>query len=146
MTSAIFLDIPNIIKTKSKQVFPIHREDWSITEEIREIIKKYLNLNYKVFLVGNYPNIPIRRREPNPIENLFLNIAETLEKDFELESNSINFEYATDTNSFDYLPLPGMFYNLATEHEILLGYSTIITTSVLSRYIQLYSSVKPITI
>lgn len=146
MTSAIFLDIPNIIKTKSKQAFPIHREDWIITQEVRDIIKKYLDLNYKVFLVGNYPNIPVRRREANPIENLFINIAETLEADFNLESNNINFEYATDTNSFDYLPLPGMFYNLATEHEVLLGFSIVITTSVLSRYMQLYSSIKPITI
>lgn len=146
MTSAIFLDIPNIIKTRSKQAFPIGVDDWIITQEVRDIIKKHLDLNYKVFLVGNYPNIPVRKSDPNPIEKLFTVIAETLEKDFNLEINSINFDYTTDINSFDYLPLPGMFYNLATEYEVLLGYSTIITTSVLSRYIQLYSSIKPITI
>ena len=146
MQSAIFIDIPNVLKTKSKQAFPIHREDWILTNDVKDILTKHINLNFKVFLVGNYPNIPVRKRESNPIENLFLNVAEALEKEFKLEPNSINFDYATDVNSFDYLPLPGMFYNLATEHEILLGYSFIITTSVLSRYIQLYSSIKPITL
>lgn len=146
MHSALFLDVPNLIKTNSKQAFPIHREDWVIPQEVKDILSKHLNLNYKVFLVGNYPNIPVRKREANPIENLFTNIAESLEKEFKLEPNSIHFEYATDNDSFDYLPLPGMFYNLATEHDILLGYSFIITTSVLSRYIQLYSSIKPIII
>jgi len=146
MHSALFLDIPNLITTNSKQAFPIHREDWNLSDEIIHIINKHVELNYKIFLVGNYPNIPVRKRESNPIENLFINIAESLEKEFKLETNSINFEYATDNDSFDYLPLPGMFYNLATEHDILLGYSFIITTSVLSRYIQLYSSIKPIII
>jgi histidinol phosphatase-like enzyme len=144
MHSAIFLDIPNIIKIKSKQAFPLHREDWLLSDEIKDIIAKHVNLNYKVFLVGNYPNIPVRKRESNPIENLFTSIAEALEKEFKLETNSINFDYATDVNNFDYLPLPGMFYNLAAEHEILLGYSFIITTSVLARYMQMYSSIKPI--
>lgn len=146
MHSAIFLDIPNILKTNSKQAFPIHREDWIISQAVKDIISKHTNLNSKVFLIGNYPDIPVRKREPNPIENLFSNIAETLEKELGLESNSINFDYATDKESFDYLPLPGMLYELATEHEILLGYSFIITTSVLGNYIQQYSSVKPIII
>lgn len=144
MNNAIFLDIPHIIKTNSKQAFPIHREDWSIAPAIIEQLKQYTNLDYKVFLVGNYPNIPVRKRENNPIENLFTNIANSLETSLNLKPNSIHFDYTTDSESFDYLPCPGMFYNLAYEHDIILPYSFIITSSILGKFIQQYSSVKSI--
>jgi len=144
MNSVLFLDIPNIIKTKSKQSFPIHREDWSIPQTIKDIIKKHTDLNYKVILIGNYPNISIRKNDINPIETLFTNIAQSIEQEFKLETNSINYDYATDVESFDYLPLPGMLYSLATEHEILLGYSFIVTNITLGKFIQQYSSVKPV--
>ena len=144
MHSAIFLDIPNLIKTKSKQTFPIHREDWILQPEVIPSIRKFIDLNYKVFLIGNYPDIPVRKRDPNPIERLLSNIAEVLEGELKLPSNSINYDYATDVDSFDYLPLPGLLYDLATELEILLGYSFIVTTEVLGKYIQQYSSVKPL--
>jgi len=70
MNSVLFLDIPSIIKTKSKQAFPLHREDWVIAQEVKDIIKKHTTLNYKICLVGNYPNISVRKKDPNPIENL----------------------------------------------------------------------------
>lgn len=144
MHSALFIDVPNILKTHSKRPFPIHREDWFISDEVYDIIRKHTDLNFKVFLIGNYSNIPVRKREPNPIENLFTNIAETIEKKMGMTPNSIHFDYATDTESFDHLPLPGMLYNLGTEHEILLGFSFVITSVVLGKFIQQYSSVKPI--
>lgn len=144
MNSVLFLDIPSIIKTNSKQAFPLHREDWFISNEIKETIKKYVDLNYKVALVGNYPNIAVRKKDINPIENLFTNIAERLELEFKLEPNSINYDYATDIESFEFLPLPGMLYTMAAEYDILLGYSFIITNVVLGKFIQQYSSVKAI--
>jgi histidinol phosphatase-like enzyme len=144
MYNALFVDIPNLIKTKSKQAFPIHREDWTLTPQLKEVIKTYSSKGYKICLLGNYSDIPIRKHEPNPINNLYENIASTLEKELKLETNSIVYEYATDRESFDYLPLPGLFYNLASEHEILLSYSYIITVPHLGEFIQIYSSVKPI--
>lgn len=144
MNNALFIDVANIIKIKSKQSFPIHREDWTIDQEVRDVIKKYTDLNFKVFLVGNHPNVSVRKREPNPIENLYESIAQSLEKDLKLKANSISFDYCTDRESFDHLPLPGMFYNLAIEHEILLSFSFIITIATLGEFIQTYSSVKPI--
>ena len=146
MNSVLFLDIPTIIKTKSKQAFPIHREDWIITKEVKEIIKKYSDLNYKVALIGNYPNITVRKKDSNPIENLFTHIAQSLEIEFNLEVNSITYDYATDVESFEYLPLPGQFYSMAAEYDILLGYSFVVTNIILGKFIQQYSSVKPIII
>ncbi len=146
MNSVLFLDIPNIMKTKSKQAFPLHREDWIIPKEVKDIIKKHTDLNYKIALIGNYPNISVRKKDTNPIETLFINIAETLEQEFKLESNSITYDYATEVESFEYLPLPGMFYNMAAEYDILLGYSFVVTNIVLGKFIQQYSSVKAIII
>jgi histidinol phosphatase-like enzyme len=144
MHSALFLDVPNVIKVNSKNNFPIHREDWSISADIKEIIKTYLALNYKIILVGNYPNIPIRKNNANPIEDLFTNIANNIEKEFKLKTNSVNFDYATDPESFDYLPLPGMLYSIASDYNILLTFSFIITSPVLGKFIQNYSNVKGI--
>lgn len=144
MNNALFLDIPTIIKTNSKQDFPIHREDWSIPQSIKDIIKKHLEFNYKIVLIGNYPDVPVNKRRHNPIEDLLANIAEALEKDFSLPVNSIVYDYSTDSNSFEYLPLPGMLYNLAYEHELLLGYSFVITNITVGKFIQQYSGVKPI--
>lgn len=144
MNSVLFLDVPSIIKTNSKQAFPLHREDWTISLEIKEVIKKYLDLNYKIALVGNYPNIAVRKKDSNPIENLFTNIAQSIEEEFKIEPNSINYDYATDIESFEFLPLPGMLYTMAAEYDILLGYSFIITNVVLGKFIQQYSSVKAI--
>lgn len=144
MNNALFIDVANLIKTKSKQTFPLHREDWLLTDNIKDTIKKYTDLNFKVFLIGNHPDIPVRKHEPNPIENLYESIAQGIEKDLKLKPNTISFDYCTDKESFDYLPLPGLFYNLAIEHEILLGYSFILTIPNLGEFIQSYSSVKPI--
>jgi len=144
MNNALFLDIPTIIKTNSKQDFPIHREDWYIPQTIKDIIKKHLEFNYKIVLVGNYPEVYVNKKESNPIENLLRNIAEKLEEDFKLKPCSINYDYCTDSASFEHLPLPGMFYNLAYEHELLLGYSFIITNVTIGKFIQQYSGIKPI--
>lgn len=144
MNNALFLDIPNVIKTNSKQAFPIHREDWYIPQPIKDIIKKHLEFNYKIVLVGNYPEVYVNKKELNPIENLLINIAEKLEAEFNLPSNTINYDYSTDSNSFEHLPLPGMFYNLAYEHELLLGYSFILTDVTIGKFIQQYSGIKPI--
>lgn len=146
MTSALFLDIPNLIKTKSKNIFPIHREDWILPASVHTIIKQHTDLGCKVFLIGNYPDVAVRKREANPIENLFNNISNNLENTYGLEANSINFDYCTDTSSFDYLPLPGMLYSLASEYDILLGYSFIATTPILGKFIKQYSSVNPVLI
>lgn len=144
MTSALFIDIGNIIKIKSKQNFPIHREDWTISNELKELIKSYLDLNFKVFLVGNHPNVPVRKHEANPIINLYENISQYLEKELKIKSNEIAFDYCTDKESFDFLPLPGLFYNLAVEHEIILTYSFIVTVPNVGEFIQNYTSVKPL--
>lgn len=144
MTPALFIDVPNVIKTRSKQSFPIHRSDWFLTEETLSTIKKYTDSNYRVFLIGNYSDIPVKKHDPNPIENLFVAIATHIEKELKLPPNNIGFDYATDRECFDYLPLPGLFYSLAVDHELLLGYSFVITTINLGKFIQQYSSVKPI--
>lgn len=144
MYSALFLDIPNLIKTNSRQVFPIHREDWILPTEVKDIIKKHLDLNYKVFLIGNYSDVPVRKTDKDPINSLFTAISISLEKEFKMKPNSINFDYATDTEGFDYLPLPGLFYSLASDYEILLSYSSVVTNVILGKFIQQYSSVKPI--
>lgn len=144
MNNALFLDIPTIIKTNSKQDFPIHREDWYIPQSVKDIIKKHLEFNYKIVLIGNYPDVPVTKRHRNPIEDLLANIAETIETDFKLPYNSIVYDYCTDSASFEHLPLPGMFYNLAYEHELLLGYSFIITNPTVGKFIQQYSGVKPL--
>lgn len=144
MTNALFLDLPNIIKTKSKQDFPLHREDWYIPQAVKDTIKKHLEFNYKILLVGNYPEVYVSKRQANPIENLMGNIAEALELEFKLPVNSVAYDYCTDSDSFEYLPLPGMFYNLAYEHELLLGYSFIITNDTVGKFIQQYSGIKPV--
>jgi hypothetical protein len=144
MHSALFLDVPNVIKVNSKNDFPIHREDWSISDAVKSIIKTHLDLNFKIILVGNYPNIPIRKNNANPIEDLFINIATTIEKDFKLKPNSINFDYATDPEGFDYLPLPGMLYTIASDYNVLLSFSFIVTAPILGKFIQNYSGVKGI--
>jgi len=144
MNNALFLDIPNIIKTNSKQDFPIHREDWYIPQAVKDVIKKHLEFNYRIILVGNYPEVYVNKRDHNPIHNLLVNIGESLENELKMPFNSIAFDYCTDTSSFEYLPLPGMFYNLACEHELLLGYSFIITNVTIGKFIQQYSGIKPI--
>ena len=147
MTPAIFIDLPTILKVKNKETFPLYRTDWSIPASIITLLTKHVKDNYKIFLVGNYPNIPVRRRDSNPIETLFIDVANHLEKELKIQTNSIGFEYSTDKESFDYLPLPGMFYTLASDHEILLSYSFFYTTNLtIGKFVQQYSSVKPIII
>lgn len=129
MRKAAFINLDDtLITTKSGRKFPIHSEDWKINMNILNTIKELAEKEYKIIIVSNQPMIHSDLSNVNSFLYKIETICKTIEKELKLKE-LICYIYAIRDNSFHYMPNPGMLYDMASEHYIMIGESVFIGTN-----------------
>lgn len=142
MKRALFLTLDNtLITTRSGHKYSLHREDWQFIDTTVEAIKSYDKEGYLVCLIINQSQIANNITTDRVFHAKLSLILQALEKNLKLQSNSIVYEYCIDESSYNYLPKPGMVYNLALEYELDLSKSVLIGNSIYDKTISIYSGI-----
>lgn len=131
MSKALFVLIDEtLITTKSGRSFPLNSEDWKFKTNFTTIFKEAVEKGYKIILIDNQFSIGDGFMNEKAYTNKLSYIASIIEKDLELDENSVSYFYCSDRNdNFRALPSCGMFYEAALEYEIILGHSVLICTT-----------------
>lgn len=131
MNKALFILIDKtLITTKSGRSFPLNSEDWKFKTNFIDIFKEAIKKNYKIILIDNQFSIGDGYMSEKVYTNKLSYICSIIERDLELDENSISYFYCSDRNdTFRALPSCGMFYEAALEYEIILGHSVLICTT-----------------
>ncbi len=143
MKKALFLTLDNtLICTRSGHKNSLHREDWQFIKEVVANIKGYYNKGYLICLVINQSQIADNITTDKLFHAKLALILQSLEKYLKLPTNTIIYEYCIDKESYNYLPRPGMIYNLALEYDLDIVNSVLIGNSIYDKTIAIYSGIK----
>lgn len=142
MIPALILTLDNtLIKTRSKQQYALHSEDWLFNNQAVAAIKEYSAKQYKILIISNqlaiYNNITPEKSFLRKMEL----IVSTLERDLKLKPASICYSYCIDVDSYNFLPNPGMLYDFALDFDISLYNSILIGSSIYDKTIATYSGI-----
>ena len=119
MKKALFVTFDEtLVTTLSGKKYSIHGEDWKFILNTVEIIKKAIKDGYVICFIINQIGIELGYISEKTFLRKVELIIKTLEKDLKLKTNTINYMYCSDSESYLCLPNPGMIYELAVEHEI----------------------------
>lgn len=122
MNKALFLTLDNtLVLTKSRQMYPLHSEDWTFILPTLEAVRDYYNKGFHIIVLCNKVliNDKLFYRRTNDIMNRLSSYL--LDK-----GERVTHEYALKEDSFNWLPSPGMVYELATEFKLNLKRSVLI--------------------
>lgn len=131
MNKALFVLIDEtLITTKSGRSFPLNSEDWKFKTNFLNIFREAIAKGYKIILIDNQFSIGEGFMSERAYINKLNYISSIIEKDLELDENSIAYFYCGDKkDKFRALPSCGMLYEAALEYEIILGHSVLICTA-----------------
>ena len=143
MNKALFLTLDNtLITTRSGSKYSLHREDWQFIDATVSTIKSYYDKGYLICLIINQSQIADNITTDKVFHAKLTLILQSLEKTLKLKTNSIIYEYCIDIDSYNYLPRPGMIYNLALEYDLDIVNSLLIGNSLYDKTIAIYSGIK----
>ena len=142
MKKALFITLDNtLITTKSKQKYALHSEDWKFNNQAIACIKDFISKGFVLLIITNQQRIAQGLLSDKTFMRKMNLIITTLEKDLGLKSDSINFEYCTDVEDFNFLPSPGMIYQLALEFQLDIKGSYLLGSSVFDKAIINYCGI-----
>lgn len=130
MAKGAFINLDNtLITTMSGRKFPIHSEDWKVNKDLLQVIKNLEKKDYKIIIVSNQPLINSDLSNVKSFIYKIETICKTIEKELQLKE-LLTYIYAIRDNSFHFMPNPGMIYDMASEHYLMLGESIFIGTTI----------------
>lgn len=142
MKKALFITLDNtLITTRSKQKYALHSEDWQFVNQAVECIKDFISKDFIVLIISNQGRIAQGLLSDKNFTRKVDLIITTLEKDLNIKSNKITYEYSIDELDFTYLPNPGMIYQLALEFKLDLKGSYLLGSSIFDKAIINYSGI-----
>lgn len=128
MNKAVFILLDDIlITTRSGKSYPIHSEDWKFTIGWYDFLKRAVDNNYKICIIGEQFGVDYGLISMKAFTYKIETICNILEKELTLSKNSIatNFVYVPSI-VFNTKPNPGLLYELAVDYEILLKDSILV--------------------
>lgn len=130
MNKALFLTFDDtLVTTLSGRKYSLHGEDWKFINQAVYAIRDGIKEGYIVCLIINQSAITNNFISERTFNRKLELVLSTLEKDLKLKQNTIKYSYCVDENSYNYLPKPGMIYELALEYEINVPASILIGNS-----------------
>jgi D-glycero-D-manno-heptose 1,7-bisphosphate phosphatase len=114
---AIFLDRDGVINKNNHYVNCI--DDFEILPRVREALKLFKQAGYKIFVVTNQGGIEKGFLTEEDLQEIHYHMKQQLP---EID----DIQYCPNYNSFYRKPFPGMIYELALDHEIILSESWMI--------------------
>ena len=130
MNKALFLTFDDtLVTTLSGRKHSLHGEDWKFINQAVYAIRDGIKEGYIVCLLINQSGITNNFISERTFNRKLELILSTLEKDLKLKQNTIKYAYCVDEDSYNYLPKPGMIYELALEYEINVTSSILIGNS-----------------
>lgn len=143
MKKAIFLTLDNtLITTISGRQYPLHGEDWKLIPKTVDILRSFCVKDYMLFIIINQKQIKEGLVTNKSFHRRVLLIIATLEKVLNIHRGSILYNYCIDKHSYNYLPKPGMIYDLASEYELDIVNSILIGNSDFDKTISIYAGIK----
>lgn len=143
MNRALFLTLDDtLVSTRSGHKYSLHREDWKFIDTTVSAIKSYYDKGYLICILINQAQIADNITTDKTFHAKLALILQSLEIKLKLKPNSIIYEYCIDTESYNYLPRPGMVYNLALEYDLDIVNSILIGNSIYDKTISIYSGIK----
>ncbi len=128
MNKALFITFDEtLVTTLSGKKYSIHGEDWKFINNTVDIIRKGISDEYIICFIINQIGIELGYISEKTFLRKIELIIKTLEKDLKLKTNTINYMYCSNSESYLCLPNPGMIYELAIEHEIDVVNSTVVS-------------------
>lgn len=130
MNKALFLTFDDtLVTTLSGRKYSLHGEDWKFINQAVYAIRDGIKQGYIVCLLINQSAITTNLISERTFLRKLELVIKTLEKDLKLKENTIKYSYCVDVDSYNYLPNPGMIYELALEYELDIVNSLLIGNS-----------------
>jgi histidinol phosphatase-like enzyme len=130
MNKALFLTFDDtLVTTLSGRKYSLHGEDWKFINQAVYAIRDGIKEGYMVCLLINQDAITTNLISERTFLRKLDLVVNTLERDLKLKTNTIRYAYCIDNTSYNYLPKPGMIYELATEYELDIVNSVLIGNS-----------------
>lgn len=133
MEKAVIINLDgSLVKTKSNRDIPLHSEDWEIPYKILEGIRILKERGYFICVVSNQPQVKQGLYSKERYLEKVNTILKTIERRLKIKNTEpIAFRYCLNENSYDYMPKPGMIYELAINEELDLNNSIFIGNHVI---------------
>lgn len=131
MRKGLFITLDNVlIKTLSGREYSLHTQDWKFNNQVVEAVKDYNYKGYKIIVITNQSQIYKGLTTEKLFNIKFENVLGALEKHLKLKNNSIASNYCIEEDTYNYIPNPGMVYEIAIEFELDLFNSFLIGNSI----------------
>lgn len=119
-----------LITTKSGNQFPLNIEDWKFKTNFIQLFKDAIEKGYKIILLDNQFSIGDGFIPESTFINKLNYISSIIERDLDVDTNTVCYVYCKSRkDTFRSLPNPGMFYEMALEHELCLAHSVLICSN-----------------
>jgi histidinol phosphatase-like enzyme len=142
MKKALFITLDNtLVQTLTKRPYSIHSGDWKFIIQTVEAIKDYSSRGYIICLIINQSEVEDGLINANVFNKKVELIIDTLEKDLKLRNVGIKYKICIDDYSYNFLPKPGMIFELCLLHKIDLTKSVLIGSSFWEKDIIRYSGI-----
>lgn len=126
MDKALILNLDGtLIKTKSGREVPLHSEDWIVEDRMIKLIEYYSKEKYTIVVVSNQPQIKQGLYSKQRFLEKIGKILRLVERTAKLKC-LIPYQFCSSDTSYDFMPKPGMIYELAIDGELDLSKSIMI--------------------
>jgi histidinol phosphatase-like enzyme len=136
LIKALFIELNDVlISTFSKNINPIHSEDWRLDVDVLDVIIQYYLRGYQIVIVSDEKGIELGYTSEKVFKRKIEKICKEVEKFVKMKKNHIQYLYNKDSETFNSFPNPGLFYSFAEDLEVSLYHSIYVGKDANSRLV-----------